>query len=221
MKKVIHTVCEEGKCPLCGGELIYISTDRLAGFHYWSCDACGATGREGYNVDEDGVDSFDGQHYYVRNVEGDDIEIMPPRSEKRQEDTNRLRTVDYAQIGVCPQCGKSDDFCIRFTNPDGESWYSHRCNICETMWRQNYHTIEIQDGYSMVCDSQGNELSVEILNRPKLTPEEVISSIPMCQECDSEFCAFNPGGICKYPLVYGKEPELTDDGCSGMRMKAL
>ena len=31
--------------------------------------------------------------------------------------------------------------------------------------------------------------------------------------CDSEHCAFNPGGICRLKAVYGFEPHLTDDGC--------
>ena len=37
----------------------------------------------------------------------------------------------------------------------------------------------------------------------------------MCRECDSQFCAFNPEGVCRYPLVYGKEPGVHDNGCNG------
>lgn len=38
--------------------------------------------------------------------------------------------------------------------------------------------------------------------------------ISLCTECDSEYCAFNPEGICKLPFVTGKEPGLGDDGCA-------
>lgn len=32
-------------------------------------------------------------------------------------------------------------------------------------------------------------------------------------ECDSEYCIFNPNGYCFYPLVYSKQPELSEDNC--------
>ena len=33
-------------------------------------------------------------------------------------------------------------------------------------------------------------------------------------ECDSEECAFNDAGICKYAAVYGDAPTMTEeDGC--------
>ena len=35
----------------------------------------------------------------------------------------------------------------------------------------------------------------------------------LCAECMSETCAFNPEGICMYPMVYGQPPTMTDDGC--------
>ena len=35
----------------------------------------------------------------------------------------------------------------------------------------------------------------------------------LCFECDSETCAFNPEGICCFPLVYGRSPQINDDGC--------
>lgn len=37
----------------------------------------------------------------------------------------------------------------------------------------------------------------------------------MCSECDAENCAFNPEGICGYPLLYGKDPGQSFDGCEG------
>ena len=37
-----------------------------------------------------------------------------------------------------------------------------------------------------------------------------------CFNCDSETCAFNPEGVCMYPILYGKVPVFEDDaGCHG------
>ncbi len=36
----------------------------------------------------------------------------------------------------------------------------------------------------------------------------------LCTECDSEYCVFNPDGICKVPFVTGEAPRLGDDGCA-------
>ena len=36
-----------------------------------------------------------------------------------------------------------------------------------------------------------------------------------CIECDSEYCVFAHKGICKYPMVYGEQPKLSDEWCSG------
>ena len=36
----------------------------------------------------------------------------------------------------------------------------------------------------------------------------------LCEECMSETCAFNPEGICRFPLVYGRKPRLSEEGCS-------
>lgn len=46
--------------------------------------------------------------------------------------------------------------------------------------------------------------------------KKLLDRQPMCFECDSETCAFNPEGVCMYPVVYGKEPDLEAfNGCSG------
>ena len=37
----------------------------------------------------------------------------------------------------------------------------------------------------------------------------------LCEECMSETCAFNPEGICMFPMVYGEKPVVNDDGCLG------
>ena len=38
----------------------------------------------------------------------------------------------------------------------------------------------------------------------------------LCDECMSETCAFNPEGICMFPMVYGEKPVMNDDGCLGL-----
>lgn len=41
-----------------------------------------------------------------------------------------------------------------------------------------------------------------------------------CFDCESETCAFNPDGVCMYPVLYGVVPEFEDDvGCHGFVYK--
>ncbi len=36
----------------------------------------------------------------------------------------------------------------------------------------------------------------------------------MCEDCDAD-CIYNPEGICRFPLVYGRRPDVNDeDGCN-------
>lgn len=52
-----------------------------------------------------------------------------------------------------------------------------------------------------------------IMSNTLLSFEEFESRRQMCEECMSEYCVWNPGGICMYPIVYGKRPDLDEDGC--------
>lgn len=36
----------------------------------------------------------------------------------------------------------------------------------------------------------------------------------LCVDCDAEHCAFNPEGVCLFPLVGGRSPDLNDNGCN-------
>ena len=37
----------------------------------------------------------------------------------------------------------------------------------------------------------------------------------MCDDCESKYCAYCEDGICKFPLVRGRKPEITEeDGCA-------
>lgn len=42
--------------------------------------------------------------------------------------------------------------------------------------------------------------------------EELHQREAMCDECMSEGCAYVAGGLCHFPLVFGKEPVITEDG---------
>lgn len=46
--------------------------------------------------------------------------------------------------------------------------------------------------------------------------EQYSRNIEMCFECDAERCAFNPKGICSFPMVYDQTPEWCEDGCLDM-----
>ena len=60
---------QEGICPVCGGELEFGDNEQMddGGVYPWTCKACGATGKQGYN------EVFDGRHYDVRDANGGKI----------------------------------------------------------------------------------------------------------------------------------------------------
>lgn len=44
---------------------------------------------------------------------------------------------------------------------------------------------------------------------------KILERNKQCFECMSEYCVFNPEGICRYPLLTGKMPDyLGEDGCT-------
>ncbi len=60
---------QEGICPICGGELEFGDNEQMdnGGVYPWTCKACGATGKQGYD------EVFDGRHYDVRDANGGKI----------------------------------------------------------------------------------------------------------------------------------------------------
>ena len=34
----------------------------------------------------------------------------------------------------------------------------------------------------------------------------------LCEECEAD-CVYSPEGICRFPLVYGRKPNLSEEGC--------
>lgn len=80
-KKTIYAKCEANVCPICGSmNLSYgASNDSDFGRDYpWACADCGATGLEEY------TDAFN-RHSNVRSVDGEDVEILPPKAEPETE----------------------------------------------------------------------------------------------------------------------------------------
>lgn len=83
-KKKIKTNVKfnEGKCPLCGGELEYIGPreiDDSGSTVPWHCTKCGACGDEGY------TEKFDA-HYKVQDEKGYAVEFEPLRLEPMCDD---------------------------------------------------------------------------------------------------------------------------------------
>lgn len=75
MIRTIKTVCQEGICPICNGQLDYEGGFDLqddGGTYRWHCPDCGANGREGYNL------VFDGNHYNVTDSNGTSVAVIPP-----------------------------------------------------------------------------------------------------------------------------------------------
>ena len=47
-----------------------------------------------------------------------------------------------------------------------------------------------------------------------LSGRDLIQRRANCFECMSDVCAFNPEGICVFPILYNKRPRVTEeDGC--------
>ena len=88
-KKKIIAKCEANVCPICGGmNLAYgCAEDHNNGRDFpWTCEDCGATGKEGY------AEAFDGNHYDVKTGDGEAVEIVDPEVAPDPDE-------------ICPVCG--------------------------------------------------------------------------------------------------------------------
>lgn len=230
MCKEIHVKCQQGICPLCGGELEYQSSTPDSAF--WQCTKCHANGEEGYHFvpGADGAEErvFDGCHYEVVDGKGNLVNIIPTDKEPdasgqpdSDSEENRLVTIAYEKIGVCPICGRDDIDVVRNDNGYGDYHYSSTCNDCNATWEEPLEVIEVHTGYECVEDGEGNPVDVVIQNAPELSVRDIAPLVPMCHACDSDMCIFNPEGICRYPLVFGEEPKVNFFGCMGMYAESL
>lgn len=73
MSITIHTVCKEGICPICGTEFEYGDRKYFDNGYTqkWSCPNCGASGKESY------TEQFDGVHLDVVDGQGNNVTIEP------------------------------------------------------------------------------------------------------------------------------------------------
>lgn len=104
--KIVYAVCQEGICPVCGGELEYtgVREDDDDGCTYpWSCTKCGAAGKEGYSL------RFDGNHYDVQDCDGNEVKILPPQETPVADDDllcdagDKISSAVFAAIqALCP-----------------------------------------------------------------------------------------------------------------------
>lgn len=117
-KKKLITKCQEGICPLCGGEIEYNGAKDPddSGFTIpWQCTRCNAEGKEGY------TETFDDMHYEVYDEDGNEYEIVNPATEPAP-------AITWAQIiAALPKTADS---------PDGKSsnyyWTGGEEILCRT-----------------------------------------------------------------------------------------
>lgn len=182
---------EEGKCPLCGGELEYVDARELddSGSSIpWECTQCGARGSEGYS------DVFD-SHYSVQNAEGCEIEFEPIAVEPLSDDDLLCEagdTIDNAvqdllnALSVTPVewdmsliaqvknaaesilKARNIPVCIPWENEDGHICYSlpnERCAHCpRSCTIPDKLTIAIHDDDDVVMSIYDDVLRVDWYN---------------------------------------------------------
>ena len=47
----------------------------------------------------------------------------------------------------------------------------------------------------------------------RLCGQELDRRAALCEDCMSETCSLNPEGICLFPMLFGREPVVTEIGC--------
>ena len=120
-KKKINTVCQDGICPLCGGQLHKHDEDPDTNTLAWTCKECNAYGGSSYKSH---FTVFEG-HYDVFDSEDNEIEI------REQPATKEAEACKMPQMpGCCPLCGGMLDILGAKQIPeDGHaaSWVCQRC----------------------------------------------------------------------------------------------
>ena len=69
------------------------------------------------------------------------------------------------------------------------------------------------DSLHYTFDDDACELKLDLKKTVANLIANGVTAPVQCFECDAEHCAYNPDGICKFALIYGREPFLHDDGC--------
>lgn len=153
-KKKIYAYCEQNVCPVCGSADINYGNreDCDTGALYpWTCEKCGATGKESY------TETFDGNHCDVHLKNGTPVEIVIPPSTPSEN-------------MVCPVCSGT----LEYTGNNGETKYGicqeWRCTSCRaTGWAKFEEETEyIFNGeHEDVRLEDGSEWDGEEINHPQ------------------------------------------------------
>lgn len=162
---VIHTNCEEGVCPICGGKLSYVDTD--PDYNWWRCPSCNATGKEGKDY-VDGEAVFDGEHYDVYDGNGAPVDIRRPFNEPPLT-LDELRKMQGEPVWVCdqggkgiPVCGVVNGNCIRFL-PGSCVWLDENAGAvkCGSWWfafRNKPSEIKLPIHQKGICPICGEDI---------------------------------------------------------------
>lgn len=85
-----------------------------------------------------------------------------------------------------------------------------RGHLADAIEAAEYKLFKQHDGYRQY------RLPVEAICVADEQTSKLLQKKTLCFECDSDTCAFNPEGVCMYPILYGKEPNISNfNGCSG------
>lgn len=163
----VETKCEEGLCPICGGELHFAGCreDDDNGCTYpWNCSVCGASGKESYSL------SFDGSHYDVETKNGTPVKLVAPSVKAEETNDTEAPTEEV----VCPVCGGE----LHYTGETGETRYGicqqWKCTQCGSIgWAKfeeetnHYFTGEHED----VQLADGSEWDGNAISTPTVPAE--------------------------------------------------
>lgn len=118
----IITHCEEGICPVCGGELNYVDISPDLSL-LWHCANCHAKGSEGVDHDTDGTAIFDGMHYDVCLSNGTPVEIEMPAGEPDIRKPKQTVVVKAeCKEDICPVYGVPVEIVLPEKPADKKNW---------------------------------------------------------------------------------------------------
>ena len=81
-------------------------------------------------------------------------------------------------------------------------------------WILGKFTQQVYDRLAEYEETGLDPIGIEAMRIVHGVTRQMRGRMIMCEECMSEHCIWNPEGICRYPLVYGKKPEIDDEyGC--------
>ena len=107
---------------------------------------------------------------------------------------------DFADIPMNPEteCIEEDFMCFPAGTDREDIWH----------WFDERYSKGISD----LLYSDGMDRTVEIARLCYLKQ--------LCDDCESDWCAYNSDGLCKFALIHGRKPEWSDhEGCVDCAVK--